>query len=342
MWRRGFLSAMPVLASLVLGLAPPAADASDIRDNAGLFSRDAIARGEQELDRIERQSKIPVRIETVKSHEGQSLSDFTRERFRTFGDRGLLVLISQKEHQISFWGTKSLEGRFTKAHQEDIRTAISREFKKENYDAGLTAGIKSIETTVKSPSIAGIFATPPARAPGAAHAPAPAARASSGWGLGNWLMLGLGIFLVLMIFRALGGLFSGGGAARNLGPGAGPGGAPMAGGPGYGGPAYGGGGGGGGFFSGMLGGLGGALAGNWLYDQFRGHGSSETYGSHAGMTDAGYSAPPADAPGGSDAWGDAGSSGGADWGGGGGGGADWGGGGGGGDWGGGDTGGGDW
>ena len=35
-------------------------------------------------------------------------------------------------------------------------------------------------------------------------------------------------------------------------------------------PGYGGGGGGGGFMSSMFGGIGGALAGNWLYDQFSG------------------------------------------------------------------------
>ena len=56
----------------------------------------------------------------------------------------------------------------------------------------------------------------------------------------------------------------------------------MGGGPGYyGGAGYGGG--RGGFFSSVLGGLGGALAGNWLYDQFSG-GRHGQYGS----ADAGH------------------------------------------------------
>ena len=42
-------------------------------------------------------------------------------------------------------------------------------------------------------------------------------------------------------------------------------------------------GGGGGFFSGLLGGLGGAMAGNWLYDQMSGR--------HGGMTSAGAGYP---------------------------------------------------
>ena len=96
------------------------------------------------------------------------------------------------------------------------------------------------------------------------------------------LLIGGGILAVFLILRVLGGLFgrsSGAGYPNQAGgmgmprPGMGPGG-----GPGY----YGGGGGyggrpGGGFFSSLLGGLGGAMAGNWLYDQMSGrHGGSST------------------------------------------------------------------
>jgi uncharacterized protein len=90
--------------------------------------------------------------------------------------------------------------------------------------------------------------------------------------------------------------------------------------------------------SSLFGGLGGAMAGNWLYDQFGRHHSADPTSYAPGAEPA----PPADAgpdwqdagDGGGD-WGggDAGGGGGGDWGGGGGG--DWGGGGGGGDWGGG-------
>ena len=97
---------------------------------------------------------------------------------------------------------------------------------------------------------------------------------------GTFLMIILGIFGVLLVLRLIGGLFN-----RSAGQGIPAGmGMPrqgMGGGPGYGGPGYGGG--GGGFFSSVLGGLGGALAGNWLYDQFSG-GRHGQYGS----ADAGH------------------------------------------------------
>jgi hypothetical protein len=171
----------------------------------------------------------------------------------------------------------------------------------------------------------------------------------------TFLLIGLGILAVLVLLRVLGGLFgrsAGTGYPNQMGgyggprPGMGPGGPGYYGGPGYGGR-------GGGFFSGLLGGLGGALAGNWLYDQMSGR--------HGGMTSAGAGYPvdesSATAPdqggdaiiGADDHGGQGGSwddGAGGDWGGGdaggdwGGGGGDWGGGDGGGDWGGG--GGGDW
>ncbi len=102
-----------------------------------------------------------------------------------------------------------------------------------------------------------------------------------------WIVLG--ILAVFVVIRLLGALFSGGNRGgypgqRAMGPG----------GPGYGqgyGPGYGGGG-GGGFMSSMFGGIGGALAGNWLYDQFSGRhhdtsvGQSTNYDPGVGASEA--------------------------------------------------------
>ena len=70
-------------------------------------------------------------------------------------------------------------------------------------------------------------------------------------------------------------------------------------GPGYGGPGYGGGG-GGGFMSSLFGGIGGAMAGNWLYDQFSGrhHGGNVDSTSYTPGSDA----IPAGDVGGADDW----------------------------------------
>ncbi len=221
--------------------------------------------------------------------------------------------------------------------------------KAKSFDGGLLQGVQAIEETLNGVKMGTAIA----------HAPRAVARGVGGHRagggvstLGTLLMIGLGIVAVLLIVRVLGGLFGrsqGTGYTNQMGgmgmprPGMGPGGGPGY----YGGPGYGGR--GGGFFSGLLGGLGGAIAGNWLYDQMSGrHGNMTSAGAgyppddpSAGVPDQGDDIVGAEDNGGRGAsWddGSGGDTGGGDWGGGDGGG-DWGGGGG--DWGGGD-GGGDW
>jgi uncharacterized protein len=234
-----------------------------------------------------------------------------------------------------------------------IRQAFIDEFQKKDFDGGLAAGVRAIEHALQGveavPRGAGVPPAPRAPAAHGGNIPRGAAAPNT---LGTFLLIGLGIVAVLVVLRLLGGLFgrAQGGYPNQMGgmgmqrPGAGPGGPGYYGGPGYGGR-------GGGFFSGLLGGLGGALAGNWLYDQMAGrHGHSTSAGAGipgedtpAGLPDQGDDAivGAEDDGGRGGSWDDGGGSdtGGGDWGGGDAGGGDWGGGGG--DWGGGDAGG-DW
>ncbi len=144
-----------------------------------------------------------------------------------------------------------------------------------------------------------------------------------------FLIIGLGLLALFIVIRLLGALFSGGGQAGYGRP---MGGGPGMGGPGYGGGGYGGGGGGGGFMSSMFGGIGGALAGNWLYDQFSGRHNDGGVGQTSSNYDPGVGSesPPDEGfvtpgDGGGD-WGGGGGDtggGGGDWGGGGGDGGGW-------------------
>lgn len=335
------LLALPLL---VAASAAPAL--GDVRDRAGLFSPEAVKKADAELARIERETSLPVTIETIPSLNGRGIDEALAERGRQEDVRGLFVLISKQPHKIEAGASPGADHFFNRPLYQAIRGSFLPDFERNDYDAGLAAGVAKIEGTLRAlkaehgpltPAAARAVARPPARAQGPAPAPAPApgprmpAQARSG------LPILIGIVLlvlgVLFVFRLLGALF---GAGRGgYGPGYGPG--PMRG-PGYGGPGYGGGGGGGGFMSSLFGGLGGAMAGNWLYDQFGRRHDQPGYVPPAGQDPA---APP-DAGAG---WGTAGDEG-ATWGGGGdaggGGGGDWGGGGGGGDWGGGGGGGGDW
>jgi uncharacterized membrane protein YeaQ/YmgE (transglycosylase-associated protein family) len=347
-----WLVAIPIM--VVASFGSSSAWGSAVLDRAEMFSRDAVHKANAQLEQLERATKIPVVIETIARVPGldknaspeerlKAINALAVERDNALKDEGIYLLISKNDHlSSSILVRERLASVVPRSKREAIGHAFLAEFKKKDFDGGLLHGVQAIERALEGAAAVGHRA---ATAPGGlepVHQPAGAAKARGGQSaMGTFLLIILGIFGVLLVLRLVGGLFNrsaGTGYPGQMGgmgmprPGMGQGG-----GPGYGGPGYGGR--GGGFFSGMLGGLGGALAGNWLYDQFSGR--------HGGMNsaDAVHST---DYTSGTDQGGDAivgaddGGAGGGDWGGDGGGGADTGGGdwgGGGGDWGGG---GGDW
>jgi hypothetical protein len=348
------------LALLAL-MAAPAAMASSVRDHAHMFSSEAVEKAQAQLNRLERATHVPVVIETINKVPGLARDASRKEHQDAINalavrndnaikDEGLYYLISKEDHLNS---NILVRERFARLLPESARTKIGRAFlegfRNGDFDAGLLHGVQALEGALEGSVIKPRAAEVPHGLPVAARH-----RGEGSSTMGTFLLIILGIFGVLLVLRLLGGLFgrsAGAGYPGQMGmgqPGMGPG-------PGgYGGPGYGYGGRGGGLFSGILGGLGGALAGNWLYDQFSGRHSggmtsadamhSTDYGADQGG-DASVGAD--DNPAGGTSWDDGGGgdTGGGDWGGGGGdwggGGGDWGGGGGGGggDWGGG---GGDW
>jgi uncharacterized membrane protein YgcG len=347
---------VPLVALAVF--AAPRLEAAGVRDRAGMFNEEVVRKVESRLDRIERRTGVPVIIETIDSIPGLAAGASTQEKSRaveTLADRraseigyeGVYLLISSKDHVFSRLLVKSrYESLLPRERRQEVRDALVSRFKAQRFDEGLEKAVEILDRSLSAEPVVLEHRPVAAR-------PLHRGQAAGGkFGLGSLLMIGLGIFGVLLLFRVLGGLFNRGGAypgGMGMGgmnrPGMGPG----YGGPGYGGPGFGyGGPRGGGFFSGMLGGLGGALAGNWLYDQFSGRhgdaGHTDAASYHPGEAPASYD-PSGDAFVGADDNGGAGTSwddptgggdGGGDWGGGDGGG-DWGGGGG--DWGGGDGGG---
>ncbi len=326
MWHPRWLLTLPLALAATLGTA----SASSIRDGAKMFSADAVQKAEAVLDHVERQDRVPVIIETIPTLNGEEIADLSLERAERAGSRGVYVLIAKKEHKLYDRVSHHLSGAINPARQRAIREAFLSGLKQGEPDAALLQGARTIASEVASAhaEVGRVGQRAPGPLRGRGGMPA---RRPGGFGLSSLLGIGLLVVGVLFFIRLLGSLFGGGRAM---------GGQPGRFGGGYG-PGYGGGG-GGGFMSSLFGGIGGAMAGNWLYDQFSGrhqggYTDSSSYGGDPGA------APPDDwagGTGGGSDWGggEAGGGGGGDWGGGGGGGGgDWGGGGGdfgggGGDW----------
>ncbi len=313
LWKPRWLLALPVALTLAATAEPTgSARASTIRDDAGMFSAPAVQQAEAELNRIEREQQMPTTVETVKSLDGGTVEAVTREHAGRSGSEGLYILIAKAEHKIDVHVSASFGGAMDNARRLAIRQAFISGLKQQDFDGALMAGVREVNTEISAAHARNGLRREAGRPGGA-----PVVRRGNpgGFGLGSLLGLGLVIVGVLFVFRLLGSLFRGGGGGYAPGPGG------MMGRPGYGGA------GGGGFMSSLFGGIGGAMAGNWLYDQFSGrhqggYTDSSNYGGDAGISDAGSAGDT------SGDWGGGGGDlgGGGDWGGGGGdtgGGGDW-------------------
>ncbi len=307
---RWFLT-LPLALIVTVGVA----SASSVKDNAGLFGADAIKQANAELNRIERENSISTTVETIDSLDGATVSQKAKEHAQQSRTEGVYVLIAKKEGKIDVISSASYRRAMNDDRLRTIENTFIGGLKKRDFDGALLVGVKSIDDEVSSArSEFGSLRQTIAPAAGRVGRGGRAVNRGGGFGIGSLLGIGLLVFGVLFVVRLVGSLMGGGRQGQGaMGPG------------GMGRPGYGqgyGGGGGGGFMSSMFGGIGGALAGNWLYDQFSGrnHGGSYNESSTTGdQGDAGNA--------GSD-WSSGGDAGGGDWGGGGGGG-DWGGGGGG-------------
>ena len=339
-----------------------------VHDNGKFFDAETIRKADAAIKRIEQKYKIDVVVETYKEIPDDLLKKFgynDKDRDTFFkrwvddladraGVNGIVVILSKDQFkadrvrvEVGF-GKETQKKKFTIANRDDLarilKDGIGAGLKEKNtkkFDDALLDGIQYIENTLGSHRAEAVNPTNVPPRTTAVHD-----GNNGGSNILGWICIGLcvllGIWLVVGLIRA----FSGGGYVGG-------------GGPGYAGGYGGGGFGGGGFFSGLLGGMFGAIAGNWLYNNMFGGGgyhrgfessayggqpsggnTGDDYGNDQGQ---GFSSTGGDVDGGGGGGGgdvdsgDAGGGGGGDWGGGGGGdfgggGGDFGGGGGGGDW----------
>ena len=93
MFSRRWALALP----LVLAASITSTHASTIRDNAGLFSTDAVRQAQSRLDKLERENQVPVTIETIDSLDGRPIDTVLPERAKQNRAKGLYVLIAKQE-----------------------------------------------------------------------------------------------------------------------------------------------------------------------------------------------------------------------------------------------------
>ena len=130
---------------LVLAASITSTHASTIRDNAGMFSADAVRQAQSRLDKLEQETQVPVTIETIDSLDGRDIDDVLPERAKQNRAKGLYVLIAKKETKIEVESSREYAKALTKARNQEVRDAFIEEFKKRDFNAGLNSGVDAIE-----------------------------------------------------------------------------------------------------------------------------------------------------------------------------------------------------
>jgi uncharacterized protein len=266
--RLGIVVAATVASLLTAAL--PAAATDFVQDQAGMFSAGTVAQLNEQIANFNAATGKAIVVITTPSLRGVSLQSAAQSAFSQQAINGVLIFVARDDRRDIILPDRAgvQAGWFAPSVVREIRVAMEDRFRGANYDAGINGAVGALLGIYRAHA-GGIRQPVSGLASAPSQAPLPASRGGHVpmfW----WVIIAVAGFLILrsMMRAAAASRYYGGQAAP---PGAvPPGSAPGAGygpGPGYG---YGGFGGGGSFWSGLLGGLGGAWLGNEL---FRGGGA---------------------------------------------------------------------
>jgi uncharacterized membrane protein YgcG len=240
--------------ALALVAAPlQALAATYIQDNANMFTQGAKTQASNAIDDLVRRTNKEILVVTVPSLNGQDPNAAADNVFRQNRVNGVLFFASRDDRRLEIVVGQDTKQALPDSRAAQIRQTMLNDFRANNqqgFDKGLIDGVNEVRSTLLGAGAGSSGSAVPVRQSGP-----------------NWLLIGMLIVLVLLVVWVIAGVINARRQQPNFSqqqPGYGQ--------PGYGQPGYGGGpgfGGGGGFFAGLMGGLGGALLGNALFDAFR-------------------------------------------------------------------------
>lgn len=260
------------LATLTLAVLAnnPATDPPKIVDQAKLFSDAAVKKAEETIARIQTNHKKSVVIETFakppqekdKEARGENakarqafFAKWAQDRAKASKVNGIYVLICKDPaHLRIVVDGQTIKKSFTAKDRDQVSETILAQFKSADFDQGLLLGMEKIEAKFTSTkgAVAGLLAAgATSSSSGTTANDTPSLGDSSS--LWNLLIIAGVVLVGFVLMRALFSAMSGGA-------------------------------GGGGFFSSLLGGIFGAAAGMWMYDQF--FGNQDSASADAGATGA--------------------------------------------------------
>jgi len=277
------LHVLPAAVALLLGASVAHADMGAIRDNADFFSTRAKTEALRNIGEIGRRFNKDLVVETFrvipndikqgvdlnsKAAVSRLYEQWAEKQAKQQRVNGIYILLLQDPaHLQVLVGNETQRNAFTLKDRDALVTLMLAKLRNKQNDDALLEGVNYVNATMRS------------HLPDRGRAAA-AARHVEAPGSSHWFLTIIVVALVVwVVLRIVGAIFAGGGGGGAYSGGQ------MA-------PGYGGGGGGGGFLTNMLGGMFGAAAGMWIYDQFSGRSSSSSSwggGDFDNRADSGFS-----------------------------------------------------
>ncbi len=253
--------------ALLVGSVVCRAERGVIIDGGGFFSDTAKAEANRQLLELGARFKKEVVIETFKAipvevSQGVNLQDraavnrmfeaWTLQQARQQRVNGIYILLSKEPaHLQVIIGNETQRTLFTTKDRSVLLEVMLGKLRAKQPDEALLQGVSAIASAMKSHGLD--RAQPPGTNPVAAEK-----EESDPW---SWVLAaGLGFLVAWLVVGLMRSMFNRGAAGTSPGSG-------------------------GGFMTSLLGGMFGAAAGMWLYDQFSGHSSSD--GDRGADNDAG-------------------------------------------------------
>jgi glc operon protein GlcG len=134
---------------------PAASPVAEIRDPASLFSRQAVASARTQLERVSRETGVSIAIETIETLNDEPAIGVARRLARRWDTEGVFILIAKKERVLEELVSKSATAHLSEGGKTAIRAAFLDEFRRKNFDRGLSRGVSALaDNLMRAPSSA--------------------------------------------------------------------------------------------------------------------------------------------------------------------------------------------
>jgi glc operon protein GlcG len=131
---------------------------AEVKDEAGIFGAEAKKKAQEELEKVARERKVPIVIETVNSLGGREINEEAARRFGRAGESGVYLLISKEDRKLSRLQVGDrLAAAIPERARESVRNALVEHFGRRDFDGGLERAAKVLDEalTVAGPDAAG-------------------------------------------------------------------------------------------------------------------------------------------------------------------------------------------